>query len=96
MMISALNTCLVVHQRKAKVLREAGLKSKQSQHHYFSLLLHFTGIEKKTNTLLVKKVLRNLNNYFDFHVCLSIRPSFRLSVCPKNNSISCTLITKCH
>ena len=47
MMISALNTCLVVHQRKAKVLREAGLKSKQSQHHYFSLLLHFTGIEKK-------------------------------------------------
>ena len=26
---------------------------------------------------------RNLNNYFDFHVCLSIRPCVCPSVCPK-------------
>ena len=36
-----------------------------------------------------------LNNYFDFHVCLSIRgsvvPSFRGSVCPKTNPKSCSL-----
>ncbi len=42
-MISALNTCLVIHQRKAKVLRESGLKSKQSQELYIRLLLHFAG-----------------------------------------------------
>ena len=42
-MISALNTCLVIHQRKAKVLKEAGLKSKQSQNEYLRLILHFTG-----------------------------------------------------
>ena len=37
----------------------------------------------------------HLNNYFDFHVCLSIRgsvlPSFRHSVCPKTSPNSCSL-----
>ena len=49
--------------------------------------------------LTIKKP--NLNNYFDFHVCLSFRACVRLSVRPpsvrpKNNSNSCSSITKCH
>ena len=42
--------------------------------------------------------LSNLNNYFDFHVCLSIRPSVRSSgsVRPKTNFSTCKRITKCN
>ena len=36
----------------------------------------------------------NLNNYFNFHVCLSFRPS--VYVCPKIILDSCRRITKCH
>ena len=45
-MISALNTCLVIEQRKTKVLQKANLKSKRSQELYLKLLMHFTGITK--------------------------------------------------
>ena len=40
----------------------------------------------------------NLNNYFDFHVCLSFRhpPSVCPLVRPKSNFNSCSCITKCH
>ena len=46
----------------------------------------------------VKLMCVYLNNYFDFHVRLSIqfRPSVRPSVCPKTSSISCSLITEYH
>ena len=48
----------------------------------------------------VRKDCLYLNNYFDFHACLSIRPSVRSSVrpcvCPKISSISCSRMTKCH
>ena len=38
--------------------------------------------------------LSHLNNYFDFHVCLSFRPpSVRLSVFPKTSSNACSSIT---
>lgn len=60
-MISALNTCLVIHQRKAKVLRESGLKSKQSQELYIRLLLHFAG------TKFISRV-----DYFSFFFTKSI------------------------
>ena len=43
------------------------------------------------------KILKSyLNNYFDFHVCLSIRSSVRPCVCLKISSISCSRMTKCH
>ena len=44
-----------------------------------------------------RRATYNLNNYFDFHVCLSFRrlslrpPSVRLCVCPKSSSNSCSL-----
>ena len=46
------------------------------------------------------EALNYLNNYFDFHVCLSIRGSGSRSgsgsVRPKTNFYSCKCITKCH
>ena len=40
---------------------------------------------------------RYLNNYFDFHVCLSIRPCVRVSVrVSEKNSIPCSRILKCN
>ena len=44
-MISALNTCLVVEQKKRKVLKEANLRSKDSERAYLRLILHFTGMK---------------------------------------------------
>ena len=61
-MISALNTCLVIEQRKTKVLQKANLKSKRSQELYLKLLMHFTGITKiqKRQLFIVIKI----NGYF--------------------------------
>ena len=64
--------------------------------YHLALKKRFTVSERKTKIANTQ----NLNNCFDFHVCLSIRPSVRpfvcLSVCPKTSSISCSCITKCH
>ena len=37
-----------------------------------------------------------LSNYFNCHVCLSIRSVSVPSLCPKTNSSFCSQITKCH
>ena len=59
--------------------------------------------EKKVAVKVFLESLKDsyLNNYFDFHVCLSflrppfVRPSVRPSVCPITNSSFCSWMTKC-
>ena len=73
MILSALNTSLIVHQRKAKLLKESGLRSKASQERYLRLLLHFTG----TDTSLVKFTLPIRPN----------RPTRPPQNCPNKNKV---------
>ena len=49
-----------------------------------------------TETYSISLKSSNLNNYFDFHVCLSIRLSVCLCVCPKSSSNACSSTTKCY